>query len=135
MDDTKAKIESALGGELLRRFNELLQEVAHNVMDPNTDAKAKRSVNMCVTIKPNNAREMAEATFEVWATLADPKPESATYVIVLSRDGAALHDVRAKQPALFSGGADKPPPPHLAERRARREEEQDDEEREQGGGE
>lgn len=40
------------GGAAVERFQEELQKVITNILDPNTEAQAKRSVVLKVTIKP-----------------------------------------------------------------------------------
>lgn len=45
------------GGGVMEQFKEALEEIGRNIIDPNTDAEAKRSVTITVTFKPDRKRE------------------------------------------------------------------------------
>ena len=48
------------GGALSELFTAELNRVLANIADPNTDEKAKRSISINVTLKPNRDRDIAD---------------------------------------------------------------------------
>ena len=42
------------------KINRALKEVADNILDPNTEAKKKRKVQLTISISPNEKRDAAE---------------------------------------------------------------------------
>lgn len=60
-----AGIETISRGELLSHANYQLQRAIENCLDPNTDAKAPRTMTIKVTIKPNANRSMADVGFQI----------------------------------------------------------------------
>lgn len=51
-------------------FREELVRVLSNIADPNTDEKAKRSISMTVTFKPNRDRDVADVQIACSSKLA-----------------------------------------------------------------
>lgn len=49
-------LETFAGGELSRQINRDIEAVMRNVVDPNTDAKAKRKITVTIEFKPNEQR-------------------------------------------------------------------------------
>lgn len=58
------------GGVAVERFAEELERVIGNIMDPNTDAKAKRSIQLKVTIKPTKDRDFGHLEVSCESKLA-----------------------------------------------------------------
>lgn len=58
------------GGAVGERFDYEFQKVIENALDPNRDAEAKRSINLKLSIKPNEKRNGATMSFEVVPKLA-----------------------------------------------------------------
>lgn len=69
-------IKTLRQGACLERFDRALNELIQNVLDPNTDATAKRSVTLTLSVKPNKDRNMAELTVSVTAKLQPATPLS-----------------------------------------------------------
>ena len=46
-------LETFAGGELSRQINRDIEAVMRNVVDPNTDVKAKRKITVTIEFKPN----------------------------------------------------------------------------------
>lgn len=69
-------IKTLKQGSCLERFDRALGELVQNVLDPNTDATAKRSVTLTLSVKPNKDRNMAELTCAVTAKLQPAAPLS-----------------------------------------------------------
>ena len=55
-------LENLGNGAAVELFDEALEKVLKNIMDPNTDPKAERSITMKVTFKPDENRDMAPVT-------------------------------------------------------------------------
>ena len=67
-------IKTLKQGACLDRFDRALAELVANVLDPNTDPKAKRSVTLTLSVKPNEARNMADITVAVASKLQPAQP-------------------------------------------------------------
>lgn len=52
------------------KLNRALQQVADNILNPNTDAKKKRKITLTLTIAPNDKRDAADTLVEVKTSLA-----------------------------------------------------------------
>ena len=61
--------EIADGGVQVK-LNRALQQVADNILDPNTDPTKKRKVQLNITLTPNEKRDASDVTVEVKTTLA-----------------------------------------------------------------
>ena len=62
-------------GEL---FDRELERVVADILDLNTDAEAKRTINVKVTIAPDKNRGFGIALIEVSSALGKPKPAGTT---------------------------------------------------------
>ena len=69
------------GGAAVEKFQEEFEKVVANIMDPNTDPKAKREVVLKVTIQPSADRDWAGMKIEAQAKLA-PNVAYATRAFV-----------------------------------------------------
>ena len=58
------------GGAAVEKFNESLQAVIGNIMDPNTEAKTKRRIVLEVTFVPDRDRDIGAVTVSCQARLA-----------------------------------------------------------------
>lgn len=58
------------GGVAAEKFEEEMTKVIENVLDPNTDAKAKREIVIRVTIKPSADRKNGSIAISAQAKLA-----------------------------------------------------------------
>lgn len=66
------------------KINRALKEVADNILDPNTEAKKKRKVQLTISISPNEKRDAAETVIDVKTTLAPETGVNST--MLLGRD-------------------------------------------------
>ncbi len=74
------------GGAAIEKFQEELEKVIKNILDPNTDPKAKREVNLKVIIQPNAERNWVAIKIEALAKVA-PNVAYATRAFVgIDRD-------------------------------------------------
>lgn len=67
-------LESISGGAAVERFGLLLQDVLNNIIDPNTDAKKTRSINLKFSVKPDETREFCSVEISSEAKLAPISP-------------------------------------------------------------
>jgi hypothetical protein len=68
-------------GAMAERFNQELQKVLDNVVDPNTDPKKVRKVTMTVSISSNENRELSDVSVQVKSTLAPAKNIEAKIIM------------------------------------------------------
>lgn len=88
------KLETLKQGAVAEQFNNALDRVLENVVDPNTKGDAMRGITLKVTFKPDEEREMIAIKATVTAKLASADEITGTAFIVHTRDGikAAEHD-------------------------------------------
>lgn len=70
----KVTLDTFGAGALRERFEDALHATAMNVMDPNTDPTATRTVVITVRVKPHQSRRSASATVQV---VTKPAPDRA----------------------------------------------------------
>lgn len=63
-------LETFAGGELSRQINRDIESVMRNVVDPNTDVKAKRKITVTIEFKPNEQRNFITTNVNSKPTLA-----------------------------------------------------------------
>ena len=63
-------LETFAGGELSRQINRDIEAVMRNVVDPNTDVKAKRKITITIEFKPNEQRNFITTNVNSKPTLA-----------------------------------------------------------------
>ena len=63
-------LETFAGGELSRQINRDIEAVMRNVVDPNTDVKAKRKITVTIEFKPNEQRNFFTTNVNSKPTLA-----------------------------------------------------------------
>ncbi|WZL82658.1 hypothetical protein QBE53_05980 [Vallitaleaceae bacterium 9-2] len=71
--DNNITLETLAGGALAEQFDEEMKKVLENINDPNTDPNAKRSITIKVTLKPDDARNMANIDASCKSSLAPYK--------------------------------------------------------------
>ncbi|MEH7503264.1 replication terminator protein [Neobacillus drentensis] len=60
-------------GAMAERFNQELQKVLDNIVDPNTDPKKVRKVTLTVSISSNDKRELANVSVQAKSTMSPAK--------------------------------------------------------------
>lgn len=69
--DERLNLASICGGAVQEKVDRALEKVAKNILDPNTDAKKKRSITLKITLEPDeDDREDVKVSSEVSYTLA-----------------------------------------------------------------
>lgn len=66
------QLDELMDGALTERFNREMERVLSNVFDPNTDAKAKRQIQIVIDIAPNERRDAADFKVDVKSKIAPP---------------------------------------------------------------
>lgn len=66
------QLDELMNGALTERFNSEMERVLNNVFDPNTDAKAKRQIQIVINIAPNERRDAADFKVDVKSKIAPP---------------------------------------------------------------
>lgn len=100
-----ASLAKMLGGDVVRRFDAELEAVAADILDPDKDPKAKRSVTLKVTFHPDEKRGMTPFTVACKASLADPKPEQGVAWVGQKLGRAKLVEAYdPRTPDLFPNG-------------------------------
>lgn len=75
-------IENLCGGAVNERINRALRKVSDNILDPNTNAKKKRSITLQLTFNPNeNDREEVAVEANVQVKLAPEEGVSTQFYI------------------------------------------------------
>lgn len=82
------KLDELMDGALTERFNQVLDEVMRNAVDPNTDPKAKRQVKIVIDVIPNERRDTASFKTHVEAKLAARAAISQVVFLHVSDDGS-----------------------------------------------
>lgn len=80
------QLDELLDGGVTERFNIEMERVMNNVFDPNTDAKAARTISIVISIKPNERRDAADFKVDVKSKVAPMVPISQT--VFLRQDDA-----------------------------------------------
>lgn len=82
-----SKLDAFMDGAITERFNQELSNVLRNAMDPNTDAKAKRTLTIKIDVTPNESRTLAKFAVAVTSKLAASKPFAQDAFIREDEDG------------------------------------------------
>ena len=81
------KLDELMDGALTERFNQVLDEVMRNAVDPNTDPKAKRQVKIVIDVIPNERRDTASFKTHVESKVAPRAPISQVVFLHVCDDG------------------------------------------------
>lgn len=82
------KLDELMDGALTERFNQVLDEVMRNAVDPNTDPKAKRQVKIVIDVIPNERRDTASFKTHVESKVAPRAPISQVVFLHVADDGS-----------------------------------------------
>lgn len=97
MAEERISISTLAGGAVQERFEEELQKVLQNIMDPNTDWKKRRKIQLNVEFDPNEEREFSTINCNVKSTLAPQKTVSSGLFIGKDGKGRAVAAEVVKQ--------------------------------------
>ena len=94
-------LASLAGGAAIERFDDELARVVANILDPNTDEKATRTITLKVKVKPGRDRDFGAVSFSVGSQLAQARPvETLVYFGVADGQLVAVEN-NPKQARLF----------------------------------
>lgn len=85
---TKINLQDLANGAVAERIDIELQKVLENIVDPNTDAKKARKLQITLTFKADENRDIAQLNVQVKPTLI-PAKDTETKVI-LDFDGNGM---------------------------------------------
>lgn len=74
-------------GALVEQFETELEKVLDNIIDPNTDPKKARKIQITLEIKPNEKRNMADVKFQTKSNLVPVNTVSTAIIIDKDKDG------------------------------------------------
>lgn len=77
-------LEAYANGALSERVNQAMQEVARNIMDPNTKADKKRTITVTLTFTPAKNRQTAAVDISTKTALAPP--DSIQTAMLMGKD-------------------------------------------------
>ncbi len=77
----RISLDSMGGGALLEKANLAMDQVARNVMDPNTDPERNRKITITLTFKPDKNRRHVKTSLGVNVSLAPPLAEETMMLV------------------------------------------------------
>ena len=81
MNKISIDLDKLADGAVREKFNNALNEVTKNILDPNTKATAKRTITLKLTFEPGEDREIADVTVDYSTKLASVKGVATRFVI------------------------------------------------------
>lgn len=103
-------LNNLAGGALPELFAQELQRVLTNILDPNTEAEAKRSIRIDITFEPNPERTSCSHYVEVSSKVA-PFNGAAGFMFVGRRRGEAVAVVNRMEQTQLRWDAESAPKP------------------------
>lgn len=99
--ESNITLANIANGAAVELFAREFQRALENIDDPNTKAKAKRTITVKVILTPDEARDRIDAAVAVESKFPSVKPGTST--MYLGRRGGKVHatEVNPKQPSLF----------------------------------
>lgn len=97
------KLDELMDGALTERFNQVMDEVMKNAVDPNTDPKAKRQIKIIIDVIPNERRDTASFKTHVESKVAPRVPISQVVFLRVGDDGSiTATEVTSQVPGQIS---------------------------------
>ena len=95
-------LENIAGGAAVERFEDGLQEVIENMLDPNVDQSVIREVRMVLKLKPDkNDPEKVNYSLDVKTKLSHPKGVSSLMYIGKENGKPVAKESNIEQETLF----------------------------------
>lgn len=89
MQEQFVRLDSLGQGAAIEKFEDELNRVLENILDPNTKPTVTRSVTLTVTVKPDEDRSFANTLIEVKSKLA-PSRAVGTAIYIGRHGGRAV---------------------------------------------
>lgn len=99
--DQKLSLATLKGGAAIEMVDMALQELLENIIDPNTNATAKRSVTLKLSLAPDQERESMHIGIDVKSSFAPHESIGTIAFIAHTRDGVVAVENDPKQRKLF----------------------------------
>lgn len=77
-------------GGVQEKFEQELKKVTENILDPNTDAKKKRTVTITLTYQPNENRDAISVYSEIKSKLVPQEGVSTTLLVGRNTDTGSI---------------------------------------------
>jgi hypothetical protein len=110
MSDDTMSLATLRAGAVVEQFDEALGRVLENVVDPNTKARAKRTITLKVTLLPDEERELLTIEANVKTSMAPAAPINAKAWVAHTRNGLLAMEHDPKQPNLYDETEDNVQP-------------------------
>lgn len=81
MQKNHISLDRLCGGAVLERSTLALQQIARNIMDPNTDPEKARTLTLKLTFKPDESRKSIALKVDTNVKLAPPVADSTILLI------------------------------------------------------
>lgn len=99
----RISLATLMGGLAVERFDDELDKVLANIVDPNTPPTAKRSITLQVSFKPDKGRDLGGVEIAVSSKLAPAEKMGTRVFISLTRQGPVATEHNPNQPMLPMG--------------------------------
>lgn len=97
---TVVSLSNIANGAAVSHFDHNLKKILENIKDPNTSAKAARSITLKVDFKPYPDRNGSEVSISVSSRLAPVSSVNSTVFVGASEDGYKAYSNDTRQQAL-----------------------------------
>lgn len=88
--DVRSSILQMAKGAIQERVDYEVSRIVDNILDINTDAKAKRKVVLTIELKPDDNRQVITFSASAKSTLAPTKPIDSALVITSDQQGEMM---------------------------------------------
>lgn len=92
------KLSEIAHGAVQVKLDRAMTAVAHNILDPNTTAKAKRKVTITITIAPDETRSTAQIEVGTKTTLAPEESVATTALLGQQNSEVVLNELKSGVP-------------------------------------
>lgn len=86
------KLNEFAGGAVAERFNIELQKVLENITDPNTDPKKPRKLQLTLTVKADENRDIASVSIQTKTSLVPAKDIETKIIMDYDASGKVVGD-------------------------------------------
>jgi hypothetical protein len=101
MSKSKVSLANLRQGAAIEAWDEAFSQVLENIVDPNTDAKKKRTINLKVGFVPDEERKAASIEIDVTTALAPQKGFGGTVNLLHTKKGIVGVEFDPHQPGLY----------------------------------
>lgn len=88
--DTRSSILQMAKGAVQERVDYEVSKVVDNILDPNTEATAKRKITLTIELKPDSDRQVITMNATAKSTLAPTKPIGTALAITADDKGQMM---------------------------------------------